>query len=60
MCSKQKRSFKSKHFQHEYGIKIIKNVNKMYTIKCDCKFDSIKQRSNQEWNNDKCWCEYKI
>ena len=26
---------------------------------CKCKFDGKKCNSNQWWNNDKCWCEYK-
>ena len=30
-------------------------------ISCEskCKFDAKKCNSNQKWNNDKCWCEYK-
>ena len=46
MCSKQNRSFRSKHVQHGYRIKriIIYHAN-LNVI--------------QKWNNDKCQCSVK-
>ena len=37
--------------------KLVENTNKTYVMQeCKCKFDGKKCDSNQEWNNDKCWC----
>ena len=40
------------------NIVIGKNESKILTkdISCECKFDERKCKSNQNWNNDKCWC----
>ena len=34
-------------------------LSKHVSCKCECKFKSRKCNSNQKWNNDECWCEYK-
>ena len=41
------------------GINESKTLTKHILCKCQCKFDGIKCKSNQLWNNNKCWCESK-
>ena len=36
-----------------------KALTKRILCEYKCKFDGRKFNSNQKWNNDKCWCEYK-
>ena len=36
-----------------------KTITKHISYECKCKFDERKCNSNQWWNNDKCWCEWK-
>ena len=36
-----------------------KILTKYISCECKCKFDDRKCNSNQKWNNDKFWCEYK-
>ena len=36
-----------------------KTLTKYISCECKCKFDGRKSTSDQRWNNDKCWCEYK-
>ena len=31
-------------------------LTKHISCECQCKFDSRKCNSNENWNNDKCWC----
>ena len=48
---------------HVFNVITGKNESKMLRkdISCECKcmFDGRKCNSNQKWNIDKCWCEYK-
>ena len=37
----------------------LKILAKDISCKCKCKFDGRKCNSDQQWNNDKCWCECK-
>ena len=41
------------------GISISRTVMKHMSWKCECNFDRKKCNSNQKWNNNKCWCEWK-
>ena len=41
------------------GINEIKTLTKHVSCKCKCKFDGRKCKSNQKWNNDKCWSSVK-
>ena len=41
------------------GINESKTLIKRISCKCKCKVDGRKFNSDQEWNNDKCWCECK-
>ena len=41
------------------GINELKTLAKHISCECKCKFDDTKWKSNQWWNNDKCWCECK-
>ena len=34
-------------------------TDKDISSECKFKFDDRKYNSNQKWNNDKCWGEYK-
>ena len=45
----------SAYRKHDYRNKWIEDVNKAYIIQ----MNGIKCNSNQDWNNDKCWREYK-
>ena len=36
-----------------------KTLTRHISCECKCKFDETKCKSNQWWNNDKCWCECK-
>ena len=43
---------------------MITGINELKTLKhtsckCKCEFDDRKCNSNQKWNNNNCWCEYK-
>ena len=55
MCSKQNRRFKNRLVQHDYRNQ--KTLAKHVSCKYNCKFGGRKCNSNQNWNNDKCWCE---
>ena len=33
-----------------------KTLTKHISCECKCKFDGTECKSNQYWNNDKCWC----
>ena len=35
----------------------LKIMTKHVLCKCECKFNSRKCNSNQNWNNYNCWCE---
>ena len=37
----------------------MKTLTKHISYKCKCRFDGRKCNSNQKWNKDKYWCEYK-
>ena len=41
------------------GINELKTLNKHILCESKCKFDNRKCNSKKNWNNDKCWCEYK-
>ena len=41
------------------GINEPKTLTKHVLCECKCKFDGIKCKSNQWWNNDRCRCECK-
>ena len=41
------------------GINKSKVLTKHISCKCKCKFDWRECKSNQNWNNDKCRCEFK-
>ena len=41
------------------GISESKTLTKDISYKCKCKFGGKKCNSNQNWNNNKCWCECK-
>ena len=41
------------------GINELKTLTKYISCECKCRFDGRKCNSDQWWNNDKCWCEYK-
>ena len=41
------------------GINESKILTKHISCKCKCKFNGRKCNSNQKFNNDKCWCEWK-
>ena len=34
-----------------------KTLTKHIACEYKCRFDGKKYNSNQNWNNDKCWCE---
>ena len=36
-----------------------KILTKDRLCECKCKFDGRRCNSNQKWNNNKCWCEFK-
>ena len=36
-----------------------KTLTKHISCECKCKFAEAKWNSDQWWNNDKCWCEFK-
>ena len=36
-----------------------KILTKDISYECKCKFDRRQYNSNQLWNRDKCWCEFK-
>ena len=38
------------------GINESKTLTKHISCKCNCKFDGRKCKSDQWWNNTKCWC----
>ena len=59
MCSKQNRRFKSKHFNTVTGINESKILTKHVSWKCECKFDSRKCNSSQNWYKDKSQYECK-
>ena len=42
------------------GINELKTSTKHISCECKFKFEERKSNSNQWWNNDKCWCEFKI
>ena len=41
------------------GINELKTLTKHISYNCEYKFDSRKCNSNQNWNNNKWWCECK-
>ena len=41
------------------GINELKTLAKHISCECKCKFDGRKCNSNQQWDNDKRWCECK-
>ena len=41
------------------GINESKTLTKDIPRECKCKLDGRKCNSDQWWNNDKCWCDYK-
>ena len=41
------------------GLNELKILKKHIYCKCKCKCDGRICNSNQNWNNNKCWCEYK-
>ena len=41
------------------GINKLKTLTRRISWKCKCKFDVSQCNLNQEWNNNKCWCESK-
>ena len=41
------------------GIYETKTLMKHISCESKCKFDGTKCKSNQRWNNDRCWCECK-
>ena len=41
------------------GINESKELTEHVLCKCECKDDVSKCNSNQEWNNNKCWCKLK-
>ena len=59
MCSKQNTRLNLSVFNMITGIKESKSLTKHLSRECKCKFDGRKCNSNQNWNNDECWCECK-
>ena len=59
MCSKQSRRFKLSIFNMITGINESKRFPKHISCECKYKLDGRTCNSNQNWNNDKCWCECK-
>ena len=41
------------------GINESKTLTRHISYECKCKVDGTKCNSNQQWNNNKCWCECK-
>ena len=41
------------------GINESKTLTKHISCECKCEFGGRKFNSDQNWNNDKCRCEYK-
>ena len=40
-------------------INVLKTLTKHMSCECKWKFDGKKCNSNQKWNNNKCWCNFK-
>ena len=58
VCVANKTRFKFNCFEHDNMNKRIEKIKKAYHLKVNVSL-MIETNSNQNWNNNKCWCECK-